>query len=348
MEVRERLKISEFENVVGRQSGAAYIIITQVDPDALGAAFGMAKIFERLNKRCKIFYSGGIAHPQNRAIVNRCNLLARMKHLSELKEEELQANFCVLVDSSLISDPRLGELKGKINPAVVVDHHRDSDITPGENCYVLVEDVGACCTLVAEMMQAMDIELSEDDKIVATIMAMGIYTDTKALAATNSRDLEAYAFVRQFTPQNDLNQLIDYDLPETFYRNLEEALKNSCQQNGRLVTYIGYVNVSEGDDLSTIADLLVRSASVNLVVVWGIVGKVVRISARNTDISTSLGQFLRDRFGRTTGAKLAPDGRGEGGGIIELDLGLWVGETNKGKIVEMVEERIKELVFSEK
>ena len=348
MELAERLKISEFENIVNRQTGNAYIIITQVDPDALGAAFGMARIFEHLNKRVKIFYSGGIAHPQNRAIVNRCNLQSRMKHLSELKEEELRANFCVLVDSSLISDPRLGELKGKINPVVAIDHHRDSDIIAGENCFMLVEDVGACCSLVVEMMKAMNIELSEDDKMLATIMAMGIYTDTKALAATHSRDLEAYAFVRQFSSQSDLNQLIDYDLPETFYRNLGEALKNSCQENGRLVTYIGYVNINEGDDLSTIADLLVRSASVNLVIVWGIVGKVVRISARNTDISTSLGQFLRDRFGRTTGAKLAPDGRGEGGGIIELDLGLWVGETNKGKIVDMVCERIKELVFSEK
>ncbi|MEK7512386.1 MAG: DHH family phosphoesterase [Patescibacteria group bacterium] len=348
MELAERLKISEFENIVSRQTGNAYIIITQVDPDALGAAFGMARIFEKMNKRVKIFYSGGIAHPQNRAIVNRCNLQSRMKHLSELKEEELRANFCVLVDSSLISDPRLGELKGKINPVVAIDHHRDSDIIAGENCFMLVEDVGACCSLVVEMMKAMNIELSEDDKMLATIMAMGIYTDTKALAATHSRDLEAYAFVRQFSSQSDLNQLIDYDLPETFYRNLEEALKNSHQNNGRLVTYIGYVNINEGDDLSTIADLLVRSASVNLVIVWGIVGKVVRISARNTDISTSLGQFLRDRFGRTTGAKLAPDGRGEGGGIIELDLGLWVGETNKGKIVDMVCERIKELVFSEK
>lgn len=348
MELAKRLRIEEFKTVIARQTGTAIIVVTQVDPDALGAAFGMIRIMEHLGKRAKIFYAGSIAHPQNRAIVNRCNLAPRMRKMKELTTEELGANFCIFVDSSSINDARLGELKGKINPVAVIDHHRDSDIAPNENSYLLIEDAGACSSLIVEMMQALAIDLTEDDKLLATIIAMGIYTDTKSLAATNKRDLEAYTYIVQFANSSSLMEFIDFPLPTTFYKNLHAVLENSCQQSGRLVTNIGYVTANEGDDLSTIADLLVRSESASLVVVWGIVGNVVRISARNTDISVPLDQFLKDRFGPTTGAKLTPDGRGEGGGIIELDLGFWIGATNKDDILKMVSERIKELVFSER
>lgn len=44
----------------------------------------------------------------------------------------------------------------------------------------------------------------------------------------------------------------------------------------------------------------------------------MRISARSTDLSTPLDEFLGERFGSDSGAKVAPDGRDEGGALLNF------------------------------
>ena len=62
----------------------ANIIIAQVDPDAIGAAYGIAEILQALGKETAIWFSGGFSHPQNRVIKHRFNLSAEMNHISRL------------------------------------------------------------------------------------------------------------------------------------------------------------------------------------------------------------------------------------------------------------------------
>ena len=78
-------------------------------------------------------------------------------------------------------------------PLHIVDHHAASrDDLVGE--WELIEPVGSATTLFVELMQARGVSL---DVIEATLLALGIYTDTGSLtyASTTSRDAQAVAWL---------------------------------------------------------------------------------------------------------------------------------------------------------
>ena len=62
----------------------------------------------------------------------------------------------------------------------------------------------------------------------------------------------------------------------------------------------------------------------------------------------NLDQELRKWFGNgNAGAKVMPDGRGEGGAVVKVDLGFWgAGTTCKDLILQVVSLRINEVVLS--
>ncbi len=116
-------------------------------------------------------------------------------------------------------------------------------------------------------------------------------------------------------------------------------------RNGRLVTGVGTIRPEDGDFLAMVADDLIRMQSISVAVVWGIVGNRVRLSARSADLTVPLDRFLSERFGSRAGAKLTPDGHGEGGGSLELDLGIWHSSTTAEHVRDMVNARMQELIF---
>jgi len=73
----------------------------------------------------------------------------------------------------------------------------------------------------------------------------------------------------------------------------------------------------------------------------------VRVSARSSNLSDPLDESLKESFGDNSGAKLTPDGIGEGGAYVELeglDLGFWGGE---GIIELIIRKKLEELIFSD-
>ena len=98
-------KLEEFTRVVNSHEGDFNIIVTQVDPDAVGSAIGTAALLETLGRKSRIHYCGTFGHPQNRAIANKYNLKSEMNAIpfdkSTHKEYFANAKNFILVDSSL-------------------------------------------------------------------------------------------------------------------------------------------------------------------------------------------------------------------------------------------------------
>lgn len=340
-------ELEEFRDLVQEGSGDLAILIGQIDPDALGAAFGLQEILESLRGvetgEIKIAYCGKVGHPQNRAIINRCNLRNKMIRVGEL--ELAGADRMALVDSCSLQDSRFPEDMLPLRPIIVIDHHKSELENPEREHFYWVEELGAASTLIVELAQALDIEFSHDLNL---LLSMGIYTDTKALVGASERDRQAYGTVTADLRAEEMNRLINYTLPGSYFGNLQRALDNMEEADGRLVAGVGQLKAEEGDDLSAIADELLRKSGVNLVVVWGIVGKKVRISARSSDLSIPLDEFLESRFGKdSSGAKLTPDGRGEGGALVELDLGIWMSDSVQEQTEALVRTRMREMVLPE-
>lgn len=319
------------------------VLMAQLDPDSLGSAFGLVHIVQNLQPALKtrVFSAGAVGHPQNRALINKYNLRKKVLPIEEFQDP---APHVALVDSSLATDSRLPQ---EVDPVIVIDHHRGTDLTEQPDRFFWIEDVGSTCTLIVELLREYQLDLHEPHSWLAVLLALGIYTDTKAMISASSRDHQAYAHVIPYTNIREVQQLIDYPLPATHFENLAHALNNCEQRENRLVAGVGRIQAEEGDDLSTIADYFLRKDGVSLAVVWGIVGDSVRVSARNLSLSTPLDEFLANRFGAASGAKLTPDGKGEGGALVRLDLGPWMSEGTGPEVEAMVGKRIKEWIFSD-
>ena len=348
MELNEE-KIKKFTQVAKHIfSGATpYIIVSQVDPDALGGAMGLSAILRKMkpNKKddVRILYCGEVGRAQNRAIINKFDLSKFMLPIAGFSEKEIKN--AILVDSSSLADGRVPEFLHSIAPSIIIDHHRSDIIEEADNQFVWLEDLGSSSTMIVELAEATQTEIGES---LALLLAIGIYTDTKALVAASARDRNAYGKVTQNISPFELSRLIYHPLPESHFKNFAYALNHMEQKSGRLVVNAGEIRPEDGDDLASIADELLRKETVLLVVVWGIIGNTVRISARTTDLSLPLDKFLKDRFGAESGgAKFTPDYRGEGGARINLGLGIWMSEKVRKEAEALVNARMKELIFNE-
>ena len=341
-------RITKFRGLIENATGNISIVIAQVDPDALGAARGIAWLVNQLRPKngleVNTFYAGSISHPQNQAIVNRFDLLKRMK---PMKSFSVCDNHNVILDSSSVTDGRLlAQTDQRIDPFIVIDHHRGSEIKERDETFVWIEDVGSASTILTELIQSLGFGFGDTNQTVALLLALGIHTDTGSLTDCFERDRLAYNVLTSAVSNQDLTQLFRYPLPQSHFVNVERALRNKVVQGGKLVTHIGKISSSDGDDLSSIADDLIRMSGVTLVVVWGIIDKMVRISARNADITNPLDIFLRERLPSSScGAKLSSDGRGIGGGNLTLDLGVWMIEETTEEVVSLVSKWIQTKIF---
>jgi len=124
---------------------------------------------------------------------------------------------------------------------------------------------------------------------------------------------------------------------------MRRALEFVREKESRLIASLGMIKKEERDDLSTIAEWFMRKDGISFVVVWGIVGNVVQLSARCSNVSIDLHEFLKDKLGG--GAKLNPSGIWEGGAGI--NLGDWIGGDNAEEIKAMVSKRIEEWILGE-
>lgn len=318
-------------------------VIAQVDPDALGSNFGLVRLFAHLGVEAKVYYAGSIGQHASMAIVNRFGLGGSMRPVRELKLENQTICFA---DSSSLRDRRLPfELRPE-QIGVIVDHHRGCELEDSDSRMVWIdEEVGSASTLVYELVEAAEFPLQSHDP-VGMMLAMGIYNDTHDLIAASERDSRAYHEVtRRSCDMSTLKQLIHHSLPSTYFDNFQTALQQRDRRSSVLVTTVGLIPEEQGDDISIIANQLLRDPGLSLVVVYALIGNRVRLSARCKDISMDLNTFLRQRFGDQAGAKLTPDGHGEGGAILSMDLGEWMTDEARAEVESLAAKRIKKKIF---
>jgi len=383
-------RVGQLQRTIEDAPGNHYcnIIIAQVDPDAMGAACGIAKILQALGKETAIWYSGGFSHPQNRVLRNRFNLNADMQPISKfapaMADDDEQPfpiavarNNFVLVDSNRGHDSRLRYI---IEPIIVVDHHKDSDL-PGSHYYKgdgekvfeetaffdeqgflwLDENAGSASTMITELLQQfIDAGLMGEDwkmtEKLATLLSMGIYSDTKNLVSAGERDHVAFRWLSQWTNEATIATLIDYPLEEANVQNICRALmkENRKHQGAHLLSGMGLIDCDYADDLSTVCDLLLRMPGVEIAITWGGVRFVddetgdetikLRVCARSKTLTKDLTDFLKKRFKGKCGAKQLPDGRSEGGAMFELDFDGWM---KPDEMLEIVDRRLREWLFDD-
>ena len=259
------------------------------DPDALASALAMKHLCESLGHTSTIIHGGMIEHQQNRAMVKLLEMDVRKLILDwEIEDLLNESDVVICVDFSHPGANNI--LPPTCVPHIVIDHHT-SEVRPAGDVILVRSEFAATSSLIASVLMNSGVEMNTK---VATALAFGIRTDTLGFTRSfNAVDLRALSW---------LGAWIDWDLMRSFEsppRSQEvlaifrQALKDATLNDGLMLVPI--TDMADRDALSQVADFLLPTEGVDIVVAYGVRMSKVIISARSTKDNIHLGKI----FGRT-------------------------------------------------
>ncbi|WP_135851404.1 DHH family phosphoesterase [Halorussus salinus] len=304
------------------------------DPDAIASAVALCRVAEEVGVEAVPCYFGDISHQENRAFVNLLELdLRNFDSSEELDLDEFGG--IALVDHSR---PGVNDQLPEETPVnIVVDHHPPKE--PPEAEFVdLRSDVGATSTLLAEHIQRLGIDLTEE---VATGLLYGIRVDTKDFSReVSTADFEAASYL---LPHADVGMLERVESPSVSadtFETIARAIRNRRIEGTVLASCVG--SLSDRDALAQAADHLLNMESITTTLVYGFRDGTVYVSARARGTDIDLGGTLRSAFGQIGSAGGHADMAG-----AQIPLGLLgtVEEEEEASLTSVVSEVITSRFF---
>ncbi len=158
-----------------------------LDFDALASMVACSKLYPDAT----MFFAGKLGEEVKKFYSLYKNVLP-IQTGSQVDLDEVEALYIVDVNAP----NRIGKFKDLINkdiPIIIYDHHKinEKTITVGER---IILPYGACATILVQEIMKKSIPITPFE---ATVMALGIYTDTGSLvfSSTTYQDVEAVAFL---------------------------------------------------------------------------------------------------------------------------------------------------------
>jgi len=297
-EVLRRLNEEENANVL-------IVCHDNPDPDALASALAIKHLCESIGHEPTIVHGGMIEHQQNRAMVKLLEMDVRRIILDwEVEDILTDSDLVICVDFSHPGANNI--LPPTCVPHIVIDHHT-SDTRPAGDVILVRSEFAATSSLVASILMNSGIEINRN---VATALAFGIRTDTLGFTRSfNAVDLRALSW---------LGAWIDWELMRSFEsppRSQEvlsifkQALTDATLENGLMLAPV--TQMTDRDALSQVADFLLPTEGVDVVITYGVRISKIILSARSTKDSIHIGRILSNTFekGRAGGHKSLAGGQ---------------------------------------
>jgi len=155
------------------------------DPDAVGAALGVAEIAEHLGVRARLIAPEGL----EKAAKELLKALGTENPFSP-PEEARGCEAWVIVDTASIS--QLGQIADAVlgKKYIVIDHHARNSLFKGEG--MVNPEAGSSSEIVAQEMEAMGLRPS---RTAATMMLAGIIYDTRFFRLAKPSSFKAAAYL---------------------------------------------------------------------------------------------------------------------------------------------------------
>lgn len=283
-------RLARLDRVLAPARGAQSALILMYgdpDPDAVGAALGLAALWRTAGCEARIRYTGEVHRYQNRLLLQYLK-----KAIEPLRADELAA-----ADLVAVVDAQPGFWREDPPRAqVVIDHHPLMESTSASPATVIEvrPDYGATSTILTEML--LDAELAIDRRL-ATALLFGITTDTADLKRkTSSADIAAFEALHHLADRRLLERLEKSQIPATYLDVIAWGISHRVVYRDHLLVHFGQVRTP--DVLVQAADLLLLTYGIGWVVCAGLVGRPRRLVAvfRGDGHGTDVGRRARDAF----------------------------------------------------
>jgi len=288
------------------------------DPDAMGSCLGMQWILEsKFGIMSDLFMQGDYSsRRQNTAMVNILDI--KFKKVEEYIENRDQYGSAIVVDSTPKRVPP--EISGDIK--VVIDHH-SVKVDPDEYDFIINRKVGSCCTIIFDMMTAMECVPPKNEKglVIATAMLEGIRSDTDMYRRedTTKGDFDASAILFDLADMDLINQIERCRLPR-YHFELRAAIiepgNSEIVEGATFIACAGFLSTAKVASLPILADEVMNDMEgISTSIIFAIVEDRIELSMRSNEVSLEVNRFLQKHFGDYAGAKY-----GSGGASIPLGV----------------------------
>ncbi|MCR5468276.1 MAG: DHH family phosphoesterase [Lachnospiraceae bacterium] len=293
----ERNNAHTFEELVELVRGKNVYIQTHnyPDPDAIGAGYGLQKLFESNGIDAKLCYHGKIDRLNTKKMVELLKIKIYSK--DELEEEMGEDDPIICIDSQK-NGGNIMDLVG--DEIAAIDHHPTVDEV--DYYYKDVRIVGACASIVADLFVKNDVPM---DEYTATALLYGLKMDTNGFSrGVTDFDIEAFRYLYRRANKSILSQLEQNQMEFSDLKAYGAAIENI-----KIFEKIGFANIpfSCQDALIAITcDFILSLEEVDLAVVYSKRDDGFKFSVRCEN-------FLKDvDCGKLIAVAL--DGIGNGGG----------------------------------
>ncbi len=298
--------LDQLKHTIGRiqpEDRVAILTHNNPDPDAIAAAFGLARVIRQTQgANSQILYGGIVGRANNRAMVRHLEI--PIQHIT--LHSQLDFDHYCLVDTQPGMQNNM--LPDSIVPLLVVDHHPLPDEGAAPDYFDHRLELGSTSTIITQYLTSHDVEI---DSRLATALFYGIKTDTEGLARDSGElDREMFFFLYPKIDPELLNRIENPDLSIEYYRDIGDAVL-SCR-------VCDHVLIADLDDSSTpdmpaeMADFLLRMNGVEVAFVYGLYQGIVHFSLRTSLPALRLGRLalvLVNEIGTAGGHNRAAGGQ---------------------------------------
>lgn len=266
------------------------------DPDAIGSAYGLKKLFKHYGLNATICYDGELDRISAAKMLDMFGI--EMYSTNELKDTMTDRDCIICIDTQKMAG-NITNLSG--TEVAVIDHHPEVEYSLiYDYLYKDIRKVGACCSLIAGYFKELNIEPSSD---TATVLLHGMKMDTLQFTrGVTKTDIEMFGFLHDYTDEEKLKSL---EVSGIIFNDLKTY--SAAINNIHVFDYLGisYIPFPCPDSLvSMVADFIMSLKEIEVAVVYNVRPDGLKFSVRSEKKEVDAGVLIS--------AALA--GLGSGGG----------------------------------
>lgn len=282
-------KVRRLWEIIGPEDTLAILI--QADPDAIGSALALKRLFWRRAKKIFIYRLNPIQRADNLALIRLLRI--DLQPVRNLKPALISK--WAVVDSQPGHYPEFREIPFDI----VIDHHPCAEEPPAR-FFDVRENLGATATIMTEYLKGAKITPSQK---LATALFYAIKTDTdNFVRGAVMEDVSAFSYLYRFTNLNVIKKIESSEMTRKTLASYRLAMERLTFLKD--IAYVHLGEVENPDVLVMIADFFTRLAEADWSVVSGVHRDKLIVIFRNAELRGNAGktaQHLFERWGASAG-----------------------------------------------